>query len=84
MDVLPHVPPLGDFVPGYEASGWECIGAPKGTPTEIIDRLNKEINAALVDATFKSRLANLGMEPFASSPAELARFIVDYTEKWRR
>ena len=84
MDVLPDVPPLGDFVPSYEASGWECIGAPKGTPAEIIDRLNKEVNAALVDATFKSRLANLGMEPFASSPAELTRFIADYTEKWSK
>ena len=84
MDVLPHVPPVGDFVSGYEASGWECVGAPKDTPAEIIDTLNKEINAALVDATFKSRLANLGVEPFASSPAELGRFIVDYTEKWSK
>jgi tripartite-type tricarboxylate transporter receptor subunit TctC len=84
MDVLPHVPPVSDFVPGYEASGWECVGAPKDTPAEIIDTLNKEINAALVDATFKSRLANLGVEAFASSPAELGRFIVDYTEKWSK
>jgi tripartite-type tricarboxylate transporter receptor subunit TctC len=84
MDVLPHVPSVSDFVPGYEASGWECVGAPKDTPAEIIDTLNKEINAALVDATFKSRLANLGVEPFASSPAELGRFIVDYTEKWSK
>jgi tripartite-type tricarboxylate transporter receptor subunit TctC len=84
MDVLPHVPSVGDFVPGYEASGWECVCAPKDTPAEIIDTLNKEINAALVDATFKSRLANLGVEAFASSPAELGRFIVDYTEKWSK
>jgi tripartite-type tricarboxylate transporter receptor subunit TctC len=84
MDVLPHVPPVSDFVPGYEASGWECVGAPKDTPAEIIDTLNKEINAALVDATFKSRLANLGVETFASSPAELGRFIVDYTERWSK
>ena len=84
MDVLPHVPSVSDFVPGYEASGWECVGAPKDTPAEIIDTLNKEINAALVDATFKSRLANLGVEAFASSPAELGRFIVDYTEKWSK
>jgi tripartite-type tricarboxylate transporter receptor subunit TctC len=84
MDVLPHVPSVSDFVSGYEASGWECVGAPKDTPAEIIDTLNKEINAALVDATFKSRLANLGVEPFASSPAELGRFIVDYTEKWSK
>jgi tripartite-type tricarboxylate transporter receptor subunit TctC len=84
MDVLPHVPPVSDFVPGYEASGWECVGAPKDTPAEIIDTLNKEINAALVDATFKSRLANLGVEAFASSPAELGRFIVDYAERWSK
>jgi len=82
MDVLPDVPPMSDFVPGYEASGWEGIVAPKDTPPEIIDTLNKEINAALVDANFKSRLANLGVEPFANSPVEFSNFIVDYTEKW--
>lgn len=82
MDVLPDVPPMSDFVPGYEANGWEGIVAPKDLPPEIIDTLNKEINAALVDANFKSRLANLGVEPFASSPVEFSNFIVDYTEKW--
>jgi tripartite-type tricarboxylate transporter receptor subunit TctC len=82
MSVLPQVAPLGDFLPGYEGSGWECIGAPKDTPVEIIDKLNKEVNAALADDTFKSRLANLGLEPFATSPAELRKFIADYTERW--
>lgn len=82
MDVLPDVPPMSDFVPGYEANGWEGIVAPKDIPPEIIDTLNKEINAALVDANFKSRLANLGVEPFANSPVEFSNFIVDYTEKW--
>ena len=82
MDVLPDVPPMSDFVPGYEANGWEGIVAPKDIPPEIIDTLNKEINAALVDANFKSRLANLGVEPFASSPVGFSNFIVDYTEKW--
>jgi tripartite-type tricarboxylate transporter receptor subunit TctC len=82
MDVLPDVPPMSDFVPGYEANGWEGIVAPKDIPPEIIDTLNKEINAALVDANFKSRLANLGVEPFANSPVEFSKFIVDYTEKW--
>ena len=82
MDVLPDVPPMSDFVPGYEANGWEGIVAPKDLPPEIIDTLNKEINAALVDANFKSRLANLGVEPFANSPVEFSKFIVDYTEKW--
>jgi tripartite-type tricarboxylate transporter receptor subunit TctC len=82
MDVLQDVPPMSDFVPGYEANGWEGIVAPKDIPPEIIDTLNKEINAALVDANFKSRLANLGVEPFANSPVEFSNFIVDYTEKW--
>jgi tripartite-type tricarboxylate transporter receptor subunit TctC len=82
MDVLPDVAPVGDFVPGYEASGWEGIGAPRSTPVEIIDRLNGEINAALGDAGFKSRLANLGVDAFATSPGDLGRFIADYTEKW--
>jgi tripartite-type tricarboxylate transporter receptor subunit TctC len=84
MDVLPDVPPVSDFVPGYEASGWEGVGAPKDMPAEIIDKLNKEINAALADANFKSRLANLGVEAFASSPAEFGRFIVGYAEKWSK
>jgi tripartite-type tricarboxylate transporter receptor subunit TctC len=82
MDVLPDVPPVSDFVSGYEASGWEGVGAPKDTPAEIINRLNREINAALADANFNARLANLGVEPFASSPADLGRFIADYAEKW--
>ena len=82
MDVLPDVPPMSDFVPGYEASGWEGIVAPKDVPPEIIDTLSNQINAALVDANFKSRLANLGVEPFANSPVEFSNFIVDYTEKW--
>jgi tripartite-type tricarboxylate transporter receptor subunit TctC len=84
MDVLPHIPPVSDFVPGYEANAWEGVGAPKDVPAEIIDKLNKEINAALVDPNFRSRLANLGVEPFASSSAELGRFIVDYTDKWSK
>jgi tripartite-type tricarboxylate transporter receptor subunit TctC len=82
MDALPEVAPIGDFVPGYEASGWEGIGAPRHTPAEIIDTLNREVNAALADAGFKSRLANLGVEAFATSPGDLDLFIADYTEKW--
>jgi tripartite-type tricarboxylate transporter receptor subunit TctC len=82
MDALPEVAPVGDFVPGYEASGWEGIGAPRSTPAEIIDTLNSEINAALADAGFKSRLAHLGVEAFAMSPGDLDLFIADYTEKW--
>jgi tripartite-type tricarboxylate transporter receptor subunit TctC len=81
-DVLPDVPPIGDFVPGYEASGWDGIGAPANTPPEIISVLNKEVIAALADATFKARLVDLGADPFATSPTEFGKFIVEYTDKW--
>jgi tripartite-type tricarboxylate transporter receptor subunit TctC len=84
IDSLPDVPPIGDFVPGYEASGWQGIGAPKNTPVEIIDKLNKEMNAALADAAFKARLADLGALPFATSAAEFGQFIVEFTEKWAK
>jgi tripartite-type tricarboxylate transporter receptor subunit TctC len=82
IDVLPDVPAIGDFVPGYEASGWDGIGAPANTPPEIISILNKEVNAALADATFRARLADLGADPFANSPAEFGKFIGEYIEKW--
>ena len=82
LDVLPDVPPISDFLPGYEASSRDGIGAPANTPLEIVGILNKQVNAALADPTFKARLADLGAEPFAGSPAEFGKFIVDYTEKW--
>jgi tripartite-type tricarboxylate transporter receptor subunit TctC len=82
LAALPDVPPIGDFVPGYDASSWDGIGAPTNTPPEIIDVLNREVNSALVDPSFKARLAELGVEPFASTPAELADFINRYTQKW--
>jgi tripartite-type tricarboxylate transporter receptor subunit TctC len=82
LDVLPDVPPIGEFLPGYEASSWDGIAAPAGTPPEIIAILNKQVNAALADPTFKARLVDLGAEPFASSPTEFAKFVVEYTEKW--
>jgi tripartite-type tricarboxylate transporter receptor subunit TctC len=83
LAVLPDVPPIGDFVPGYDASSWDGIGAPVNTPPEIIAILNKEVNAALADPAFKARLADLGAEPFlAGSPAEFGKFVVEYTEKW--
>lgn len=78
---LPDVPPLGDFVPGYETSTWYGIGAPKRTPTEIIDRLNKEINAGLADPGMTARLTALGSSAFPISPAEFGKFIADETEK---
>jgi tripartite-type tricarboxylate transporter receptor subunit TctC len=82
LAALPDVPPIGDFVPGYDASSWDGIGAPANTPPEIIDILNREVNSALVDPSFKARLAELGVEPFASTPAEIAEFINRYTQKW--
>jgi len=82
--VLPDVPAIGDFVPGYEATNWEGIGAPANTPPEIIAILNKEVNAALVDPAFKARLVELGGEPFPGSPSEFGKFIVEYTEKWAK
>ena len=82
LDVLPDVPPISDFLPGYDASSWDGIGAPANTAPEIVGILNKQVNAALADPTFKARLADLGAEPFAGSPAELGKFVVDYTEKW--
>jgi tripartite-type tricarboxylate transporter receptor subunit TctC len=80
---LPEVPAVGEFVPGYEASGWQGIGAPRDTPTEVIDILNREINAGLADTKMKTRFADLGgYTPIASSPAELRKFIADDVEKW--
>jgi tripartite-type tricarboxylate transporter receptor subunit TctC len=84
IDALPDIPPIGDFVPGYEASGWDGIGAPANTPPEIVSILNKEVNAALADAAFKARLADLGADPFANSPAGFGKFIAEYIEKWSK
>jgi tripartite-type tricarboxylate transporter receptor subunit TctC len=84
LALLPDVPPIGDSVPGYDASSWDGIGAPVNTPSEIIAILNKEVNAALADPAFKARLADLDAEPFAGSAAEFDKFIVEYTEKWRK
>jgi tripartite-type tricarboxylate transporter receptor subunit TctC len=81
-DALPEVPTVGESVPGFEASTWQGIGAPKNTPAEIVDRLNKEINAALADPTIKARLADLGSMPTPMSPADFAKYIVEETEKW--
>jgi tripartite-type tricarboxylate transporter receptor subunit TctC len=81
-EVLPDLPTVGEFVPGYEASAWFGIGAPKNTPSEIIDKLNKEINAALGDPNMKARLADLGGTALAGSPADFGKFIADEIEKW--
>jgi len=82
LDQLPDVPPIGDFVPGFEAITWDGIGAPANTSPEIIAILNREVNAGLADPKFKARLVDLGAEPFASSPAGFGKFIVEFTEKW--
>ena len=82
--VLPEVPSLGEFVPGYDATGWYGVGAPRGTPVEIVDRLNTETNAGLADPRLAARLADLGYASFASSPAEFGQFITRETEKWAK
>jgi tripartite-type tricarboxylate transporter receptor subunit TctC len=81
-DVLPDVPSLGDFVPGFEAGSWWGAGVPRNTPVEIIDRLNAEINAGLVDPKVRKRLAELGTTPLLFTPAEFGAFVRAETEKW--
>jgi tripartite-type tricarboxylate transporter receptor subunit TctC len=81
---LPDIPTVGEFVPGYEASTWYGICAPRNTPAEAIERLNKEINAAFSDPRMKARLADLGGTPLPGSPADFGRLIADETEKWAR
>jgi tripartite-type tricarboxylate transporter receptor subunit TctC len=83
-DALPDIPTVGDFIPGYEASTWCGIGAPKGTPAEVIDKLNKEINAGLVDPKVKARLANMGSTALPGSPADFGKLIAEETEKWAK
>jgi tripartite-type tricarboxylate transporter receptor subunit TctC len=81
-EALPDTPPMGDFLPGYEASFWVGFGAPRNTPVQIIQMLNKEINAALAEPKMKARIAELGSEPLPGSPAEFGKLIADETEKW--
>jgi tripartite-type tricarboxylate transporter receptor subunit TctC len=84
LDVLPDVPTVAEFVPGYEASGFAGIGVPKGTPAEIIDRLNKELNAGLADSKIKARIVELGGTVTGGSPAEFGTIISEATEKWAK
>ena len=83
-EVLPDLPTVSDFVPGYEASGWFGVGVPKGTPDEIIDKLNKEINAILADPKAKARFAELGASLMPGSPADFGKFVADETDKWAK
>ena len=81
-EALQDIPTVGEFVPGYEASAWFGIGAPKATPAEIIEKLNKEVNAALADPRMKARIVDLGGDVLALSPADFGKLIADETEKW--
>jgi tripartite-type tricarboxylate transporter receptor subunit TctC len=81
-EALPDLPTVGDFVPGYDSSGWYGVGVPRNTPVVIIDKLNKEINAGLVDPKLKARFADLGATVFTGSPADFGKLIADETEKW--
>jgi len=83
-ELMPELPPVGDFVPGYETSQWYGMGAPAKTPVEIVDKLNREINAAITDPGMKARLAAIGGEPLPGSPAEFGRLISEETEKWAK
>ena len=83
-EVLPDLPTVADFVPGYEASAWYGVGAPKGTPAEIIDKLNSEINAILANPKTKSRFAELGASLIGGSPADFGRLVVEETDKWSK
>jgi len=82
--LLPDVPTVGDFIPGYEASAWYGIGAPKDTPAEIVTKLNTEINAGLADPQLKARFAELGAETMPMTPSGFEKFIADETEKWAK
>jgi tripartite-type tricarboxylate transporter receptor subunit TctC len=79
---LPNIPSVGEFVPGYEASVWYGLGTPKNTPAEIVDKLNKEINAALAGPKFQARLADLGGVPMSMTAAEFGKFVAAETKKW--
>ncbi len=81
-DVLPDIPTIGDFLPGYQSSVWYGVAAPKNTPTEIVDKLNTEINVALADPKIKAKLAELSGAALAGSPADFGKHIADETEKW--
>ena len=83
-EALPDIPPVSDFVAGYEASTWYGVGAPRDTPTEIVGKLNKEINAALADPKMKARLADLGSMVLVGSPADFGKLMGDETEKWSK
>src|SRR5262249_45180689 len=81
-ETLPDIPTVDEFVPGYEASVWFGVGAPRNTPTDVVDRLSREINAGLADPKIKAQLADMGGMLLAGSPADFRRLIAEETEKW--
>jgi tripartite-type tricarboxylate transporter receptor subunit TctC len=83
-EVLPDLPTIAEFVPGYEATGWNGIGAPRNTPVEVLDKLHTAINACLADPNFRTRIIDLGYSVFASSRAEFTEFVAEDTEKWAK
>jgi tripartite-type tricarboxylate transporter receptor subunit TctC len=83
-EALQDVPAVSEFVSGYEVSAWYGMGARTGTPSEVIDKINKEINAGLADTKLETRIADFGGTPFALSPAQFGKFIAEETEKWRK
>ena len=84
VEALPDVPPIAESVPGYEASGWHGIGAPNRTSTEIIEKLNKEINAVVADPKMQASLVGIGVTPMSTTPAEFGKFVADETAKWAK
>jgi tripartite-type tricarboxylate transporter receptor subunit TctC len=84
LQVLPDIPPISDVVPGFAVIGWLGVGVPKGTPTETVDRLNREVNAALADPAVKARMADLGSEPLSGSVADFTKLVAEETEKWAK
>jgi tripartite-type tricarboxylate transporter receptor subunit TctC len=84
LELLPEIPTMGEFVSGYEASGWQGIGAPRNTPAEIIEKLNRAINAALADREMKARLADLGATILVGSPTDFGKLVANETEKWAK
>jgi tripartite-type tricarboxylate transporter receptor subunit TctC len=84
LEALPEIPSLSEFLPGYEATDWKGIGAPKNTPPEMIEKLNKEINAGLADPKLRARFAELGAAGIPGSPADLGKLIAEETEKWAK
>src|SRR5262245_29031708 len=84
LEVLPGLPTVDEFVPGYEASSWYGVGAPKGTSTKIIEKLNREIDAIVADPNMRARLVGLGLQPMSLTSAEFGKFIADQTDKWAK